>query len=146
MGLISIGLFFWILPSIGVGWIATQKGRSGAGFFLLSLLISPVIAVLVLIALPVVAPRAHASSASGFVLCLNCRRPISNRAIECRFCKTNQASERRKIEMLESARLAASAKPDPADDTRPCPMCAETIKKAAVKCRFCQSTVEPVAG
>ncbi|QIK76714.1 hypothetical protein [Nocardioides piscis] len=29
-------------------------------------------------------------------------------------------------------------------DERPCPFCAETIKTAAVKCRFCQSEVPPV--
>jgi hypothetical protein len=29
MGLISFWLLLWIVPSVGVGWIATQKGRSG---------------------------------------------------------------------------------------------------------------------
>ena len=30
-----------------------------------------------------------------------------------------------------------------AQDLRPCPMCAEPIQKAAVKCRFCHSDVSP---
>ncbi|SEE53674.1 hypothetical protein [Pseudomonas costantinii] len=30
-------------------------------------------------------------------------------------------------------------------DTRPCPMCAESIKTAAVKCKHCGADVEPVA-
>ena len=145
MGLISIGFFFWILPSVGVGWIATQKGRSGPGFFFLSLVISPVVAILVLIALPSIATRTGAASSSGFVPCLNCRRPISASAPVCVMCNTNQALERRKIDVLESARLAAGTRLEPPDDTRPCPVCAETIKKAAVKCRFCQATVEPVS-
>ena len=29
-------------------------------------------------------------------------------------------------------------------DTRECPFCAEPIKTAAIKCRFCQSSVEPI--
>lgn len=28
------------------------------------------------------------------------------------------------------------------DDTKPCPVCAETIKAAALKCRFCQTDLE----
>ncbi|AOE80049.1 hypothetical protein A7318_16040 [Pseudomonas lurida] len=30
-------------------------------------------------------------------------------------------------------------------DNRPCPMCAESIKTAAVKCKHCETDVEPVA-
>ena len=30
-------------------------------------------------------------------------------------------------------------------DTRPCPMCAESIKTAAVKCKHCGADVEPIA-
>lgn len=142
MGLISIWLLLWIVPSVGVGWIAGQKGRSGLGFFVLSLLISPVIAILVLIALPSIAVPATAAG-SGFVPCLNCRRMISDKTIVCRYCNTNQFSEQRKIEMLESARERAQAAPEQ-NDTRACPVCAETIKKAAIKCRFCQATVPPV--
>ena len=30
-------------------------------------------------------------------------------------------------------------------DTRTCPFCAETIKSAAIKCRFCGSAIEPIS-
>ena len=31
------------------------------------------------------------------------------------------------------------------DDTKVCPVCAETIKKAALKCRFCNSDLQAFA-
>lgn len=40
---------------------------------------------------------------------------------------------------LNASELAAQ------DDTRACPQCAETIKAAAVKCRFCGADVTPMA-
>ena len=57
--LISLGMFFWIALIVlyvlafplMVAHVANNQGRSGAGWFFLSLLISPVFAILVLIAL-----------------------------------------------------------------------------------------------
>jgi len=36
----------WIALCFLAGWIAAQKGRSGAGFFFLSLFLSPLIGIL----------------------------------------------------------------------------------------------------
>lgn len=36
-------LLFWLLLAAGIGYWASQRGRSGVGWFLLSLLLSPLI-------------------------------------------------------------------------------------------------------
>lgn len=45
-------VILWIVLAVVVGWAASQKGRSGGGFFLMSLLLSPLVGLLVLIAVP----------------------------------------------------------------------------------------------
>lgn len=55
-------LFFWVLFSFGVGALANSRGRSGIGFWLLSVLLSPLIglfAVLVMSDLKAEAKREH---------------------------------------------------------------------------------------
>lgn len=42
-------IFFWVILSIIVGSLATKYGRSGFGFFLLSLLLSPLIGGIILL-------------------------------------------------------------------------------------------------
>jgi ABC-type Mn2+/Zn2+ transport system permease subunit len=43
-----VGVILWILFSVVAGTVARNKGRSFAGFFFLSLLISPVIGLIVI--------------------------------------------------------------------------------------------------
>ena len=45
-------LSFWFIISIVVGIAASSRGRSGFGWFLLAVLISPILALLFLIAFP----------------------------------------------------------------------------------------------
>lgn len=42
-------IFIWIILSIIVGSLATKYGRSGFGFFVLSLLLSPLIGAVILL-------------------------------------------------------------------------------------------------
>lgn len=42
-------IFFWVLFSIVVGWLATRKGRSGIAFFLIALIFSPLIGLFVVL-------------------------------------------------------------------------------------------------
>ena len=47
----------WALLAIGVGWLATERGRSGVGFCLLSVVLSPLIGFVVVLVLPNLAKR-----------------------------------------------------------------------------------------
>jgi len=44
--------WFYVVSTFLVGWVAAQKGRSGVGWFMLSLVLSPVLCLLALVAVP----------------------------------------------------------------------------------------------
>jgi hypothetical protein len=46
-------VIFWLILAIIVGAAANARGRSGAGWFILAVVVSPLIAVLMLLAFPV---------------------------------------------------------------------------------------------
>ncbi|HOY76933.1 MAG TPA: hypothetical protein PLH23_04960 [Hyphomonadaceae bacterium] len=60
--------------------------------------------------------------------------------VACLKDKTRDAVEARRHAEL----LAAAAPTVPAGDVRPCPFCAEPIRKAAKVCRFCNREISPV--
>lgn len=82
-------LFGWFLLSVGVAILAGRYGRNGAGWFILALLISPLIAAVLVLALGPV-PRSAAAESGGltadFRKCPRCAEPIRAEAKVCRFC------------------------------------------------------------
>jgi hypothetical protein len=49
---VAVGVLCWFLPSFLVSWAASKQGRSGGGWFFVSLFCSPGAALLALIATP----------------------------------------------------------------------------------------------
>lgn len=90
-------IFIWLLFGIVAAAIASGKGRSGCGWFLIGALLGPFSLVVALM------PSAE------------------------------QKDEQKAVAEGVS------------DEYRKCPMCAEAIRKEAVKCRYCGSEISPVA-
>lgn len=74
---------FWIVLAIAVGAYASSKGRSGVGFFFLSLLLSPLIGFIW------VAVSGSNPAGKGLRKCPQCAEWIQPEALKCRFCSTD---------------------------------------------------------
>lgn len=110
-------LVLWIGFAVVTAIAASSRGRSGGGWFLLGMLfgVFALIAVLVM-------PKLSVEPVDTAV-------PLPG--------ETKKRTELRLAKEAERARTAAET-----DDTMNCPRCAETIKKAATMCRFCQLDLE----
>lgn len=84
-------LLGWLVFSIVAGIVAGARGRSGMGYFLLSMVLSPLVGLILAIALPsrqltVQYPGPGDVAAGARVPCPQCAEPIMAAAKVCRFC------------------------------------------------------------
>lgn len=82
--MILIYLFFWIAFSILVGAYASKKGLSGKAFCVLSLLLSPAIIFLIVVASK--PDREGMAGKAGLKKCLQCAEFVQSEALICRYC------------------------------------------------------------
>ena len=101
-----VGAVFYLGVAVAVGVVAHDHyGRSTGGWILLSLLISPALALLFLIAVSLqttfnVSPSVPAEPVSSWE-CTNCHREVGAHSSSCPYC-----GFRRQTETLERSRRA----------------------------------------
>lgn len=76
----------WIVGAVIVGIIAGSRGRVGFGWFMLSLLFSPLLMGILVLALGRPGPVVGAISAETHTRCLDCKEVVRRDARKCKHC------------------------------------------------------------
>lgn len=104
--------FFWFIFAVAVGFIASARGRSGFGWFILAMVISPVIAVIIVALIPSIGPapgQLAAPTPDTHVKCPDCAELVLAEARVCKHCgcRLVPVSEQGKVAARQSAEPSA---------------------------------------
>lgn len=104
-------LLGWVVFSILAGVVASSKGRSGVGFFFLSIFLSPLVGLLAAAFMPSLKPQAGVDVRER-VECFKCAELVLPQAAVCKHCGADLATHRdeaqRKAQADYDARWAES--------------------------------------
>lgn len=78
----------WLAFSGLAAWIASSKGRSGLGVFLLSLVLSPLFGIIVALVMKSNTDLRDAPSPKTHVRCPDCKELVRKDAVKCKHCGT----------------------------------------------------------
>lgn len=78
-------LFFWVALSVVAGVVAHSRGRIGFGYFILSLVLSPLVGLILVALLPAVAVVPQAGD-GAHRKCPMCAELVKLEALRCRHC------------------------------------------------------------
>lgn len=137
--------FMWFILAIFIGFWARNINRSGIAWFFISLLISPLISAIILLII----------GDGNTEKCPSCKGKVDASAKVCMHCNyqlkpsttTNNSRPTTVKKQSQHKTITQQTKPKvptQKPDTKECPFCAETIKVAAIKCRFCGSELKAV--
>ncbi|WP_051623346.1 hypothetical protein [Bordetella hinzii] len=86
-------IFFWLLFAVIVGMMASSRGRSGFGWFILACLISPLVAGVFVLLVTNKAAERERPHPSTHIKCPDCKELILKDARVCRFCGCRLVSQ-----------------------------------------------------
>ncbi|ELR63093.1 hypothetical protein C942_04107 [Photobacterium marinum] len=136
-------IVLWLVFAIFVGIYANSKGRSGFGYFLLSLLLSPLIGfIIALVVSPIDENVEVKELASGRMKkCPKCAELVKREALLCKHCHSDlsECGDSYQDDLKKTETFY-----DPRFPKRNCPNCGEVIKKGRVYCFHCKTIQDSV--
>lgn len=135
---------FWLLFSIVVGAVASSRGRSGFGWFLLAMLISPLLAIIFVALAPSRAKPAGAPTPATHVKCPDCAELVLREAKVCKHCGCRLVPQ--PLEQAASAGpysdLLVAPDGQVPDGFMKCGGCGGLVRRDARACRHCHAVFD----